>query len=152
MAIEIQGKADLYHTLHILDEKTSNTKPLLRELTNHLVNIVEESFENERTPDGIAWSPIKPRKNDPHPEKILYAEGTMQGSLYSDVYNDGGVVGVNATAHGYPYPIVQQYGNKAGTLEAREFMPIKQDGEIYPGTVRELEQIVEDYFEFLDRV
>lgn len=149
MHIEPQGLREVQDGLKQLKSKIDDTEPLLNELRNYLENVIEESFENEESPDGIKWSPIKPRKNDPHPEKILYAEGTLQGSLYGKVYKEQLTIGVNATAKGYQYPIALQFGNKKGTLPPRAFMPIKLDGTLYPNIEKELEEIISDYFNAL---
>lgn len=156
MHIEAQGLSGIQDKLKQLKNKTGNIKPLLDEFRNHLQNIIEESFENETSPDGLEWSPIKPRKNDPHPEKILYADGTLQGSLYGRTNKDSLTVGVNATSKGYQYPIVHQFGStkesgRGSGIVARAFMPIKPDGDLYDRTLKELEEIIDDYFEFIEK-
>jgi len=145
VSIEVKGIEELNARLKYLKELGEDTAPLMAELANHLYNVIDTSFEKEQTPDGISWNPINPRKGDKHPEKKLYDEGVMQGSLSQDSNSDEAIVGLNATANGYPYPIVHQFGTKDGTIEARAFMPIHEDGTIYGDTLKELEEIAEDY-------
>jgi len=154
MQIQATGLEDIQDDLKDLEDKTDNIKPLLKELANHLRNIAEESFENQKTPDGKKWTPIKPRKSDHTPTKILYDTGHMQDSLYANLIDDDIVVGVNATSKNYQYPLVHQFGtDKAGRgnitkIVARPFMPIKSNGELYEETKKELEEIIEEWLGF----
>ena len=143
--MKVEGLEHIREKFQELKNKAQDTSPLMAELANHLYNVVDTSFEKQETPDGISWNPIKPRKNDNHPEKMLYDEGIMQGSLSAESNNDEAMVGLNATSNGYPYPIVHQFGTKDGKVEARAYMPIHEDGSIYEDTGKELEEIVEDY-------
>ena len=149
MQIQLKGLDDIKDTLDELEQKTTDLKPLLRELANHLVNVTQESFENEVSPDGTDWSPIKFRKSDKTPTKILYDRGHLQKTLYSRVYKNSFTVGINATVNDYQYPLVHQFGSLDGTTKARPFMPIKVDGELYEDTKKELDEIVSDYFEIM---
>lgn len=145
--IKVQGIESITNKLQELRNKAHDTAPLMAELANHLYNVVDTSFEKQQTPDGISWNPIQIRKDDSHPEKMLYDKGVMQGSLTANSSNDEAIVGLNATANGYPYPIVHQWGTEDGSTEARAFMPIHKDGTIYDNTKEELEEIVEDYIQ-----
>ncbi|WP_455756489.1 phage virion morphogenesis protein [Sulfurimonas sp.] len=150
MQIETIGLDDIRDDLKAIEDKTEDIKPLLKELANHLTNTIEESFEDETSPDGTKWTPIKFRKGDHSPSKILYDHGHMQNSLHSRVYKQSLTIGVNATADGYQYPLVHQFGTKDKKIEARPFMPIKLDGSLYDNTEKELGEIVENHFKFLD--
>ncbi len=146
--IEVQGLNKVSKELNDYKNRIENTQPLMLELSNHLYNIVEESFEKEQTPDGNSWSPIKPRKSDRTPSKILFDEGLMQDSLYSDATNDTSTIALNATSNGYPYTIVHQFGTEDGKIEARAFMPIHKDGSLYDSVEDELFEIVKEFVEF----
>jgi phage virion morphogenesis protein len=147
VSIEVQGLTQAQSTLKTLQQKGEDTAPLMAELANHLYNVVDESFEKQQTPDGISWEPIQARRGDQTPDKILRDEGTMQDSLSSEHSSDEAIVGLNATANGYPYPIVHQFGREDGTIEARAFIPIHEDGTLYNETKQEIEEILEDYME-----
>lgn len=154
MRIEVIGLESIQNDLKRLEKKAHDTKPLLEELGNHLRNVIEESFEAEASPTGVKWTPIKFRKSDPHPEKILYAHGKLQEGTDYRATNKSVTIGVYAKANEYQYPIVHQFGSnkKSGRgsgIVARQFMPIKLNGELYSKTLTELEEIVEDYFEFV---
>ncbi|WP_419782357.1 phage virion morphogenesis protein [Malaciobacter marinus] len=146
VTIKATGIQNLENTLKDLQNKGSNTEPLMAELANHLYNITKESFEKEQTPDGISWTPIKPRKGDRSPDKILKDEGDMQESISAFSSQDEAGIGLNATSNGYPYPIVHQFGSKDGTIVSRAFLPIDGNEKLYDGVSAELEEIIEDYF------
>jgi len=151
--INVEGLDKVYLTLDTLQNKLSNTKPLMTAIAHHLEEIVHHSFEVERTPDGKGWSPIKPRKGDKSPTKILKDSGHMQETIYSKSTNNTATVGLNAVAGNFQYPLTHQFGtNKAGknrniTIEARPFMPIKNDGKLYDKVEDELNEIVEEYID-----
>lgn len=154
--IEVTGLDKIQEDLSGIECKLNDTAPLMAEISNHLKNIVEDSFENQKSPDGKVWSPIKKRASDPHPEKILYANGDMQRSLYNTSDKDTAQIGFNAVAGNFQYPLTHQFGtDKAGrnrniTIEARPFMPIHEDGSLYDGVEDKLVEIVEEYLEFID--
>lgn len=151
--IETKGLKETQNLLLKLDDRLKNTKPLMAEIANHIFNTTEDSFEKEQTPDGKKWSPIKPRKTDRHPEKILYDSGNMQKRLYKKVSKDSLTVGINAVSKkgGFAYPLTHQFGtNKAGrkrniTIVARPFMPIHKSGEIYKQTQEEIFELIDEY-------
>ncbi len=147
MQIAVVGIDDLNKTLNEVQDKVEDTRPLLNELENHLTQIIKESFENEQSPDGTPWSPIKFRKSDKHPDKMLYDEPHMQTTLYANNSGDEVVIGFNAVANGFQYPLVHQFGRVDGSIEARPFMPIHSDGSLYDGVENELMEIVGDYME-----
>lgn len=158
MQIQATGLEDAQGTLEDIEDKADDITPLLKELTNHLKNVTEESFENQKTPEGNNWTPIKPRKNDNTPTKILYDTGHMQDTLYANSFMDSAVVGVNTISKGYQYPLVHQFGtDKAGRgnktkIVARPFMPIKKSGELYENVQKDLEEIVDEYFELEETI
>ena len=124
ISIDVTGLKNLSNQLEQYEDKLQDTKPLMQELGNHIYNTVEESFENEKTPDGKPWSPIQVRASDRTPEKILYDEGTMQDTLYHEEDSNTATIGLNATSNGFPYPIVHQFGTEDEKIKARAFMPI----------------------------
>lgn len=160
MQIEVTGLESINKTLQDLEDKFIDTRPLVNELTNHLYNTIEESFETQTTPDGKGWSPIKKATHKNYglgTDKILHKTGHMRNSLYQySTLDGGGAVGLNARSKDYAYPLVHQFGtNKAGRnnntkIEARPFMPIKSNGELYEKTEKELGDIIEDYLKLLD--
>ena len=153
--IKVKNLENLNKSLKDIQNKVQDTEPLMAELSNHLYNIVENSFETQSSPDGKAWSPIKQAtyKNYKLPtDKLLYKSGNMQDSLNRDFDSNSATVGLNAVNGDFQYPLTHQFGTdnafgKGITIEARPFMPIKNDGSLYDGVEDELVDIFEDYIE-----
>ena len=148
ISIKAKGINKLQDNLKNISNKAKNTAPLMAELANHLYNVTDRSFENQSSPDGISWNPLKAstlKTKKKNQSKILYREGDMQESLNVESSNDTASVGLNATKDGYPYPIVHQFGRLDGTMDARPFLPIHDDDTLYDNIAEELEEIVEDY-------
>lgn len=145
--IELKGLSKVRNTLNHIEGKAKNTAPLMAELSNHLYNTIERSFQNQESPDGKSWNPIKFRKSDQNPNKILYDKGDMQDTVYHESGSDFAKVGLNATSNGYPYPAVHQFGTIDGKIDARPFMPIHLDGSMYKNVEDELKEIIEDYMQ-----
>ena len=161
--VKIIGLDEVQNTLNNTEKKLNDTAPLMAELASHLHNIVLDSFEEQKSPDGKIWTPIKQAKYQRHKsvgggDKILYRNGKMQDSLYFDADKDTATVGLNAVSKkdGFPYPLSHQFGAKGAgrnrniTIDARPFMPTHKDGSLYDGVEKELNDIVWKYIEFVD--
>lgn len=146
--VEAEGLEAVQRFLEDLREHVEATKAIHREMANVVYGQAQEAFENERSPAGDVWLPLKPetirRKGG---SKKLYEEGTLQGTLYAVATPEYGEVGVSATANGFPYPAVHQYGSKH--VPARPFMPLDENGEVLENTA---EEIMAAVLEGIDRV
>ncbi len=177
--IQIENLEETQELLLKIDKKIKDTKPLMANISEHLYNVVSQSFEEEKSPDGIAWTPIKIRTihtsyqkkgKKTHTKKgvqtkafqryadkkrILYDEGEMQKKQYKKHDSNSATIGFNAVSNDFQYPLTHQFGtNKAGrnkniTIVARPFMPIHKDGSLYEGTKKEIFQIVDDYMDIV---
>ncbi|WP_294962065.1 phage virion morphogenesis protein [Sulfurimonas sp.] len=147
ISIGVQGLDKVQKKIQNISNKAKDTTPLMAELANHLYNTVQDSFDEQKSPDGISWNPIKSsthkRKNGS--QKILYKSGHMQDSLNTTHNKHSATIGLNATKGGYPYPVIHQFGTKDGKIAARPFMPIKEDESLYDNVKEELEKIIEEY-------
>lgn len=154
MQIDASELNNLEIKLNQFKNDLTHTEPLMAELANYLHVMIEVSFEREQSPDGKKWSPIKPNKKDPHPEKILWSSGAMQRSLYQQSTKDTAIVGLNAVSNGFQYPLTHQFGTnnawgKGIIIPARPFLPIDSNGNIYEGVEKELMEVVDDYVELM---
>jgi len=129
-----------------LIERGKHMEPLTEEIANHLYNLTDESFEVESSYTGTPWarlsaSTVKQKGN----AKMLYHEGTLQRSLYQESTSDSAYVGVNATANGYAYPAVHQFGSK--NVPARPYLPFDEKGKVYDTVIDDILGMVGDYLE-----
>ncbi len=143
--VKVEGLDEVVQFLQQLDRKLEDSKALYAKAANVVVEAVEYAFESERSYEGTPWVPLKPqtikRKGS---SKKLYEEGNLQDSRYSIATPTGATVGISATAGGYYYPMVHQFGNKKGTLPARPFFPIDSNGNVLEGMKEEIVAAISD--------
>ncbi len=122
-----------------------NLEPVMAEIANYLLNITEEAYESQTSPiDGSAWEPLSDKTLQYKTGKPLYESGKMQDSTSAFHTVNSAGVGLNATANGYPYPIVHQFGSDH--VSARTYLPITQDGKIPTNVKNGILDLVVDYF------
>lgn len=154
VTIELNGDKELDRLLEQIARRAKDMQPVMSEAGNYLKNIMEESFDSGRAPDGEVWSPLADSTlNQKHKDgsmhsmgKLLYAEGTLFDSIDYDATSNDLIIGVNAYSDkGYPYPVVHQFGSEDGKIPARPFMPIDGDGKLYDDVKEELIDLLKDY-------
>lgn len=110
--IKIDAK-ELNHVLDKLFEKTSDLRPLMKNIAGIMADAVEENFKQEGRPDKwaeLAESTIKQRKKKGYwPGKILQLRGELAASITRKHSENTAIVGTNKT-----YAAIHQFGGKAG--------------------------------------
>jgi len=125
--IEVNGIQEAIRHLQQLSQTAQNLTPIHRHIGNILQNSIEQSFEDEKSPFGQAWTPSKKDQG-----KTLTASATLSSSFTVDANRTSVSVGTNLV-----YAAVHQFGGRAGrnrsiTLPARPFLPV-QNGELEEG-------------------
>lgn len=157
ISIQVTGADQVDHAIADLLHKMQNLQKPFSAVGAYLTNIMEESFDSETSPDGHAWHPLadstKAYKEKYGGNKMLQSKdrNTRESTGYS-ADDTSVIVGVNAYSKDrYPYPIVHQFGtdsagrNKDVKIEARPFMPITPDGELYDNVKVEVLDILLGY-------
>lgn len=146
MAVQIKVDiSDVERQFGILREQMI---PALTEgIAEGLFLMSRESFEQQRSPEGVAWAPLSPQyallKAKLFPGKpILQRQGWLLRSLFRQA--KGNVVTVGSHL---PYAAIHQYGGAAGRggkaqIPARPFLPSVETAE--KEAVRLAEEILED--------
>lgn len=155
--IQVTGADQVDHAIADLLHKMQNLQKPFNAVGSYLTNIMEESFDSETSPDGHAWHPLadstKAYKEKHGGSKMLQSRdrNTRESTGYN-ADDTSVIVGVNAYSKDrYPYPIVHQFGtdsagrNKDVKIEARPFMPITPDGELYDNVKVEVLDILLGY-------
>lgn len=149
--IQVTGADQVDHAIAQLLDKMQNLQKPFSAVGSYLTNIMEESFDSETSPDGHAWHPLadstKAYKEKHGGSKILQSSGrNLRESTGYSADSNSVIVGVNAYSKDrYPYPIVHQFGTEDGKIEARPFMPITNDGELYDNAKIEVLDILLGY-------
>ncbi|MDR0666778.1 MAG: phage virion morphogenesis protein [Campylobacteraceae bacterium] len=134
----------------------SKQQNLLSTIGEHLKNVIGESFENERSPEGKKWKENKEtkelakhrlnaiKKDKEFKKAILHDSGALSRSFKKKVAKEKVVVGTNLE-----YAAIHQFGGMAGRgkkvkIPARPFLPIKK-GKMLKAVVGEIEDIIEEF-------
>lgn len=153
-AVEMKGNEEVEALLQQLAQRAQEMRPAMEEIGNYLQNVIEESFESGRAPDGTVWTPLADSTLDrKHRDggmqsmgKLLYEEGTLFEGIGYDADGSSVAVGVNAySKEGYPYPVVLNFGTEDGKLPARRFMPFDENGELDDNVREEVVDLLVDF-------
>ena len=109
--IKIDDK-ELQQVLDKLFEKTSDLRPLMKNIAGVMANSVEENFKQEGRPEWtkLKESTIKVRTQKGYwPGKVLQMRGELAASITSDYDESSAIVGTNKE-----YAAIHQFGGKAG--------------------------------------
>lgn len=147
MSVEIKGIEGIQKKLKTLDDALSASKMRGTLLTvgNMVKNSISESFENERSPFGEKWTPlkiatIKAKEKRGESSKILRASGTLADTWMVTTDDNGVTVSGNAKSpKGYVYGRVHQYGKKK-----RQFLPIDDAGNLEPRLLKTIDTYLEN--------
>ena len=159
VTLKIENIEAVKRKLEEIENNITDTAPLMTEISNYLYNISEDSFDDEKSPNGQKWTPLANstlanKKRYGKSSNILWYDGGMQGNLIEESDNDSARVGITTiNTEGYFYPFVHQFGtnnagrNKKTKIPQREFMPITIDGEIYSDVSDRIEEITIEFIE-----
>ena len=125
--IKIENK-ELNHVLDRLFEKTSDLKPLMKNIAGIMADSVEENFKQEGRPDK--WEELKKvtiklrTQKGYWPGKILQMRGELAASITSNYDESSAIVGSNKE-----YARIHQLGGDAGKnkkikIEARPYLKL----------------------------
>lgn len=111
-------------------------RDLMRKVANVVKQDVEDAFDNEQSPDGIAWQTLnllyqQRRYQQGYDGKLLQKHGHLLSSLNIDYGDNFALIGV--AEH---YGQYHQFGTKRG-LPARPFLGVSETG------IEELQQLLQ---------
>ena len=138
MSIQADGLDGVVELFDRLQNRVNNLQPYFQGIGQILQNSMEENFENETSPSGRAWTPLKAKtiQAKGHSKK-LWNTGRMQGSVYTRATNKSVTVGFNSA-----YGAFHQKGTK--NMPARPFLPLAHDGKLDSGVKMEIMEFLED--------
>lgn len=144
MSIEVQGLESVQKKLKTLEDALSPSKMHSTLLTvgNMVKNNIEESFENESSPFGQKWAPLKAntarvKARRGASSKILRDEGDLADRWLVGVEDDGVSISNNIQSKGYAYGKAHQFGTKH--IPARPFLPIDDSGNLEPRLLKTID-------------
>lgn len=173
MSIEITGLDNIQKSLNTLSQSLGKRemKSTMHTIGNMLTNTIEESFENERSPWGEKWKPLKivsfhlgysiGKGKKTHTKKgkesagfsryiqnkkILRESGNLADRWVVEASNDSVEISSNAKSKsGFTYGAVHQWGSKK--VVARQFLPINAGGGLEPKLQKQIEGYLDSKIE-----
>lgn len=147
--------------LQRMADKVQNAQPVLQDIGDNIIERTHRRFETSTGPDGAGWKArsdaavaalatrIGSQKSKRKKDGTLNAAGQSNlqlRKLLIDHGMNGGLMGsfhAQATAdhvtvsNSMKYAAIHQFGGKAGRglkveIPARPFLPVRQDGALYP--------------------
>ncbi len=111
-------------------KKTSNLRPVFKDIGEVVYNSVIENFRNESDPKGIRWQALakrtiaaRKRKNPGMPIRILHETGALEGSIHIAATNKKVTIGTDDRY----YATAMQFGYKPKNIPARPYLGVKDD-------------------------
>lgn len=149
MSIEVQGLESIQKKLKTLEDSLSPSKMRSTLLTvgNMVKTTIEESFENESSPFGSKWQPLKintarAKAKRGASSKILRDEGNLADRWLVGVEDDGVSISNNIQSKGYAYGKAHQFSTKK--IPARPFLPIDDNGNLEPRLLKTIDSYLEN--------
>lgn len=151
MSIEIKGIEKITEKLQTLEKVLSprGMESSLNTIGDKIRGSIEESFEEERSPFGQPWAPLKiatlrEKKKLGYEGKKLRREGALADQWIVQTDANSVMVSNNATSRGgYHYGKVQNWGSKKSAgrgsgVRARPFLPVDEGGALEPVLLRDI--------------
>ncbi len=171
--ITVQDQA-VQASLKALSARVGNMRPVLQTLGEGIIERTKRRFETSTGPDGVKWKDpsnvtlalfgerLAGFKSKRKKDGSLNAKGQRDlankkllidtGILSSKIFHiaSANTLTVSTAASTAPYGAIQQFGGKAGrghkvTIPARPFLPIHQDGTLYPKEQSEILSALNEY-------
>lgn len=155
IAITVQDEA-VTKAINDLIQRMGNISPVMQAIGDDIVERTKQRFETSIGPDGTPWEPNSPATLDGTARKLgksyfkksgsLNKKGKAKlankrplidtGLLHQQIFPTVSGNGLRITAS-QGYAAIHQFGGQAGrgnkvTIPARPFLPIRQDGSLYP--------------------
>jgi len=143
--------------LKALASRVQNMQPVLQAIGEDIVERTKHRFDTSTGPDGVAWKPNSAATLDMLAARLgksyrkkggdLNSKGAARVAGKKPLIGESGdlrrQIVSRAAAHSVTvsatpvYAAIQQFGGKAGrghkvTIPARPFLPVHQDGTLYP--------------------
>ncbi len=161
--------------LNALASRVQNMQPVLQGIGEDIVERAKHRFDTSTGPDGVPWKPNSAatlamlaanlgkgyRKrggglNSKGAARIAGKKPLIgeSGDLRRQIMARAGALSVTVSASPV-YAAIQQFGGKAGrghkvTIPARPFLPVRQDGSLYPAEQAEILKALNEYL--MDRL
>lgn len=123
LSVDLVGQESLASALQQLAARTNNLKPALSEVGEYLLDIHEQRFIDQTTPDGDAWTALLPQtiKRKTRKDRILRESGILADTLSYQIGEQQLQFGTNEE-----YGATHQFGRDSANIVAREWLGLNE--------------------------
>ena len=141
--IEVKGIEEVKKLLIELQNKSSNLTPVMKSVGNHIKNITEKSFEQQKSPAGKTWKPSERALKTG--DLTLIDSGLLANSIDYKAGKDGAVISSDRV-----YAAIHQFGGYAGRklktkIPARPFFPVDEHHELEKSVLTDITDLIKEY-------
>lgn len=121
ISVDLVGQDAIANTLQTLIERSNNLTPALSEVGEYLLDIHQQRFIDQTTPDGTPWQPVSAEtlKQKTRPDRILRESGSLADLLTYQIGDQQLSFGTNMV-----YGATHQFGRPEANIVAREWLGI----------------------------
>lgn len=133
--------AEVMLELQRLNRAVSNMQPVFNDIGNVIKTEIENTFTDQKSPDGINWKPLSPvtiARRHNHSNVPLNDTGKLKNSFTYIATNNSVKIGANV-----PYAAMMNYGGSRttfrhlwGDIPARPFLPSKELPQIWQDEIQ----------------
>lgn len=147
MSVTVKGLDEAVEYTDAVARRLRDMTPLTRVLAADVKTLIDDSFEQSRSPDGSPWEALAPStvaRRRQGSSKPLVDTGTLRGSVSARGTAEGVMFGAGAS-----YGPFHQFGTR--TVPARPFLPVTPSGQFMRSgpAATELAAIKRAFIEYL---
>lgn len=126
MRVTVRGLAKAQDRIKAMAARARDMRPIMAEGAAAIVTLIDDSFRQQRAPDGTPWEPLQPetlrrRRGGPAGAKILIDTGRLRASNFAVSAPKSIKFGTN-TRYAAPHQLGGEH------LPARPFLPVARVG------------------------
>ena len=154
MSVEINGLEQIQDMLKQLQDGNALSQSTFNTIGNMISNSIEFAFENQKSPFGKSWKPLKQstlaqKVKRGGSERILRDSGHLADNWHIASDNKSVTVSNNSSCKGFAYGLSHQFGANAerggkSKIPARPFLPVDSNGELEPNLKENIKSFLND--------
>ena len=154
MSVEINGLEQINQMLKRLEEGNALSQSTFDTISNMISNSIEFAFENQKSPFGQSWKPLKQstlaqKIKRGGSERILRDSGHLADNWHIASDNKSVTVSNNSSCKSFAYGLSHQFGANAerggkSKIPARPFLPVDSNGELEPNLKENIKSFLND--------
>ena len=159
MSVEINGLEQIQDMLKRLEEGNALSQSTFDAIGNMVSNSIEFAFENQKSPFGQSWKPLKQstlaqKVKRGGSDRILRDSGRLADNWHISSDAKSVTVSNNSSHKGFAYGLTHQFGANAGRghkskIPARPFLPVNKSGKLQ----RDIQKIIKtEMIKFIKKI